>query len=411
MKAAFTICAKNYLARAKTLGDSIRRLHPELPFHIFLVDTCDGFVDPAGERYGTIEVSAIDIPGFRKMALKYDLLELACSIKPYGFQHLFRRLGYDRVVYFDPDVYVYGSLDEVFSGLDGRSLVLTPHLTKLASSPESATPLRDCLFVGAYNLGFAAVRDCAQGSALLEWWCDRVADEGFADRIDALHVDQKWMDLVPGFLGDGVLVSRDPGLNAAQWNMHERQLTMTNGTYFMDDRPLVFFHHTSFDPHHPERLAQRQTKFTLENSPEYGPMVRSYAAELLANGYEECSTWPYTFASFANGVKIFHFQRRLFRKLLGERTVDSDPFSTGPDSFYALLEVNGLVVNERERSEFVQADFRSSGALVRLLKWSLVQLKRIVGIKRYYLLMRWLFNNTRPEDQVFQLRKGRTSLR
>ena len=141
------------------------------------------------------------------------------------------------------------------SGLDGRSLVLTPHLTKLASSPESATPLRDCLFVGAYNLGFAAVRDCAQGSALLEWWCDRVADEGFADRIDALHVDQKWMDLVPGFLGDGVLVPRDPGLNAAQWNMHERQLTMTNGTYFMDDRPLVF------------STTRRSTRITRSGSP------------------------------------------------------------------------------------------------------------------------------------------------
>lgn len=411
MNAVFTICAKNYLPRARTLGDSIRRLHPDLAFHVFLVDEPEGWVQPAHERFCTMTVSSIAIPHFRQMAFKYDVLELSCAVKPYLFQYLFREYGYDRLIYFDPDVFVYSSLEVVFSLLDNALLVLTPHLTKLEAATEGAMPLGSFLFVGAFNLGFAAIRDCERARTLVGWWADRVADEGFGDRIDAQHVDQKWMDLAPGMLGDDLVISRDPGLNAAQWNMHERRLETEGGRYLMDGRPLVFYHHTSFHPRHPERLAQRQSKFTLENRPEYGPMMKAYAEQLLANGYEECSTWPYSFASFANGMKIFHFQRRLFRQLLARRGVDSDPFSTGPDSFYALLERNGLVVFERERSEFVQADFRSSGTLVRLLKWSLVQLKRIVGIKRYYLLIRWFFNNTRPEDQMFLLKKGWSSLR
>ncbi len=294
MNAVFTICAKNYLPRAwVTLGDSIRRLHPDLAFHVFLVDEPEGWVQPAHERFCTMTVSSIAIPHFRQMAFKYDVLELSCAVKPYLFQYLFREYGYDRLIYFDPDVFVYSSLEVVFSLLDNALLVLTPHLTKLEAATEGAMPLGSFRSVGAFNLGFAAIRDCERARTLVGWWADRVADEGFGDRIDAQHVDQKWMDLGPGMLGDDLVISRDPGLNAAQWNMHERRLETEGGRYLMDGRPLVFDHHTSFHPRHPERLAQRQSKFTLENRPEYGPMMKAYAEQLLANGYEECSTWPY----------------------------------------------------------------------------------------------------------------------
>ena len=178
------------------------------------------------------------------------------------------------------------------------------------------------------------------------------------------------MDLAPGLLGDDLVISRDPGLNAAQWNMHERQLSTQAGRYLMDGRPLVFYHHTSFDPFHPERLAQRQSKFTLENKPEYGPMMGRMPRNCSQTGTRSARPGRTPLRRLRNGVKIFHFQRRLFRQLLAQESVESDPFSTGPDSFYALLERNGLVVFERERSEFVQADFRSSrgaGAVVEVV--------------------------------------------
>ena len=41
MNAICTICAKNYLAHAKTLGDSIRKFHPEVEFYILLSDEID----------------------------------------------------------------------------------------------------------------------------------------------------------------------------------------------------------------------------------------------------------------------------------------------------------------------------------------------------------------------------------
>ena len=89
--AVFTICAKNYLAQARTLGDSIRRYHPELAFYIFLADESQGLLDPEREKQCMIEVREIGIPQFRSMAFQYDVLELSCAIKPFCFDYLFRK--------------------------------------------------------------------------------------------------------------------------------------------------------------------------------------------------------------------------------------------------------------------------------------------------------------------------------
>src|ERR1039458_3244465 len=96
MNAIFTIVAKNYLARAKTLGDSVKRIHPELPFYIFLSDELDGTIDLAQEKYPVIEARSLGIPQCRNMAFYYGILEFCCAIKPFCFQYLAQRHGYEK---------------------------------------------------------------------------------------------------------------------------------------------------------------------------------------------------------------------------------------------------------------------------------------------------------------------------
>ena len=238
--AVFTICAKNYLAQARTLGDSIRRYHPELAFYIFLADESQGLLDPEREKQCMIEVREIGIPQFRSMAFQYDVLELSCAIKPFCFDYLFRK-DYERAIYLDPDICVYNSLDSIFDLLDRDFIVLTPHLTKMNIADDGSTSEDVFLFCGAYNLGFAALRHCQESSGFLEWWKVRLETKGFADRLDAYHVDQKWIDLIPGYFDQGVCISRNPGYNAAHWNMHQRPLSVSQGVYYVDEHPLVFF--------------------------------------------------------------------------------------------------------------------------------------------------------------------------
>ena len=296
MNAVFTICAKNYLSRAQTLGDSIKAIDPDLLFYIFLSDELDGSIDLAQQKYPIIEAKFLGIPQWRNMAFYYDILEFSCAIKPFCFQYLAQNYNYGNIIYFDPDIYVYNSLGPIMDSLRDHCIVLTPHVTNLSLTSDGASPDSSLLFVGAYNLGFIALRVCPVATEFLSWWGARLVDRGFADICEALHVDQKWIDLVPGLLGNSVLISRNHGLNAAQWNIHERELTERNGNYYMNDDPLIFYHHTSFDPHHPARMAQRQNKFTLENRPEFTRLIEGYAAHLLRNGYDEYSKLPYAYA-------------------------------------------------------------------------------------------------------------------
>jgi hypothetical protein len=411
MNAVFTIVSKNYLARAKTLGDSIKAIHTDLSFYIFLSDELEDKIDLVQETYPIVEARSLGIPQWRNMAFYYGVLEFSCAIKPFCFQYLAQHYEYEKIIYFDPDIYVYGSLEPIMDTLTDNYMVLTPHVTDMGRTVQGATPETLFLFVGAYNLGFIALRICSKVSEFLNWWGERLVDRGFADLRDALHVDQKWMDLIPGLLGEKVVISRDPGHNAAQWNMHERQLTCRAGAYYLNDRPLVFFHHTSFDPHNPARLAHRQSKFTLANRPEFTAVMEAYAAHLLSNGYDDCIKLPYAYARYDNGVNIFVFQRRIYRMIVQARSVQSNPFATGPGTFYDLLRKNRLIIYDRSKAEFVQADFKSSGRGVRWFKRCLIILKNLIGIKYYYLLIRWLYNNTRPEEQIFLIDQGMGELR
>ena len=54
-------------------------------------------------------------------------MEFNTAIKPYLMLRLFER-GYDKVIFFDPDIEIYRRLDDILALLEGgTSFVLTPH--------------------------------------------------------------------------------------------------------------------------------------------------------------------------------------------------------------------------------------------------------------------------------------------
>jgi hypothetical protein len=272
---------------------------------------------------------------------------------------------------------------------------------------NGSVPENVFLFSGTFNLGFAALKDCEQGRSLLEWWKYRLENKGYVDRIEAYHVDQKWMDLVPYCFEQGVHVSRDVGINASHWNMHERQLQNENGEYFVNGRPLIFFHFSSFDPNNPAGIARRQERrFTLENNPEYRELFEYYACAVLENGYDTVCRYPYAYTKFDNGVTVLNFHRRLYRRLSEEHSFGPDPFVTTPGSFFDLLKINKLLIHEEDRrGEYSGKDFSNPGVIIRWFRRGMLWLKKLVGIKYYHMLLRQLFKYSRPEEQVFLIEK------
>ena len=81
-KAYFTICAKNYLAYALSLRDSLTVAEPNARMFIVLADTPLADVSPVPD---ILSVDAFDIPNLEQMAYRYSVTEFATAIKPFCF--------------------------------------------------------------------------------------------------------------------------------------------------------------------------------------------------------------------------------------------------------------------------------------------------------------------------------------
>ena len=112
----FTIVSRNYLHYARTLMNSIEQHAPEADRVVGLCDKPEDF-DFSQENFDILEMASLDIPMIDKFIFRYTILELNTAIKPYIISALFQQ-GYDKVIYFDPDICVYDSLDGMLSLLE-----------------------------------------------------------------------------------------------------------------------------------------------------------------------------------------------------------------------------------------------------------------------------------------------------
>ncbi len=331
-----TIVAKNYLAHARTLARSFLAHHPTGRVFVLLGDRVDGYFDPAQEPFTLIEVEQLSdwIPDLQRLLFQYSVLELATAVKPFVLEYLFRERHCRTVAYFDPDILITHDLSSLAGLLEHHAIVLTPHLTAQLNDSSSPSEV-NILQAGTYNLGFIGVRNDPVTHRLLEWWKARLLKHCIMDPAHGYHVDQRWVDLVPG-LFEGVYILREPGYNVAYWNLHERHITFSGGEPRCNAGPLHFFHFSGFSPDRPEVVSQHQDRHRM---PSLGPtreMFETYARLLADNSYHDVKKWPYAFGAFENGVRIPQTARRVFLKLAdAEARAFRNPFAVASqDSFF-----------------------------------------------------------------------------
>lgn len=310
--AIFTICSNNYVPMAKVFVESARRHHPDATLYLCLADEKVTEADfyPAGCEVVTAE--SLAIPDFRDFAFRYDVMEFNTAVKPFMIRHLLAR-GHDSVLYLDPDIEVFAPLAHVFALLDeGASFVLTPHLTRPAERDEFPDDL-GIMRAGVYNLGFLGVGAGDEADEVLRWWSRRLQHQCVNDLARGLFVDQKFMDLVPGFAG-GARVLRETAYNVAYWNLHQRSLVEENGRWLVDGRPLRFFHFSGIDPSGLSRLSKHTEAFQEPNLlPALRSLMRHYAEQVLANGHGSVPNGTYAYGRFASGTPIPAPVRWMFR--------------------------------------------------------------------------------------------------
>src|SRR5262249_36926083 len=247
--AACTIISRNYLSHARILAQSFREHHPGGRFYVLVIDGLPDGIDLESDAR-VIGPEDLDVPYFFDLCMKYDLTELATAVKPSVLLALLRRYSEHSLIYFDPDILITRRLSELFAAMNRSNVVLTPHLLSPIPVDGLKPSEQDILRAGAYNLGFIALRKSRETERFLEWWQEGLRNFGQFDPADALFTDQKWIDLVPGLFADVSLLN-DETYNVAYWNLHSRALPRDGDRFFVNGRPLAFFHFSGFDPRRP----------------------------------------------------------------------------------------------------------------------------------------------------------------
>ena len=272
---------------------SVQRHHPDWDRFVLVIgDKADAHPDE--ESFTTVPLDVLPLPNPRQFCFRYSLIELNTAVKPWMFKHVFGR-GYDRVIYLDPDIYIYSALAEIEAS--DAFLTLTPHLTGSIGGDDHPSE-RTILLAGAYNLGFLAVTRRPPLDRFLAWWKEKLEFQCLVDTARGLFVDQKWMDLAPG-LFPGVAILRHEGYNVAYWNLGQR--TVAGQT--VNGQPLRFFHFSGFDPAAPE-MVSNHTDLRVGETGDARKLIEGYAAALRAAGYESFRNASYAFGAFKDGTPI-----------------------------------------------------------------------------------------------------------
>ena len=331
-RAVFTIVSANYIAYAATLMQSVRDHHPDVARFIVLVDAAQDFpgLDLAAE---VLPAGACGIAAFGNMALWYDVMELNTAVKPSVFLHLFGR-GFGQVAYLDPDILVAAPLQAVWDGLEGHSLVLTPHHTRPLQDGGHPNDLA-IMKAGVYNLGFLGLRSDADGTRLARWWADRLLTGCRVDLPGHMFTDQRWMDLAPAFV-ERTLILRHPGCNLAYWNLPHRTVGgVPSSGFTVDGLPLVFAHFSGIAPDDPTSFSKHQDRYTADSlPPAMAALCAEYRRRVMGNGWAASSKLPYAYGRFPDGRRIEPGMRRWLLRALDDGRLDpQEPVRVASDFF------------------------------------------------------------------------------
>ncbi|MEZ4903935.1 MAG: glycosyl transferase [Spirosomataceae bacterium] len=292
MRLVFTICTLSHLAQAKTMADSLLKHNPDYQVVIGLFDKVSNRDVSSVKNYTLVEINDTQIPDFEQLFSRYTPFELSCLAKPYLANWLLKHYPkVQKLLYFDSDILFFNSVASIEEDLEKYPIVLTPHVTQPLVG--TGTPhLRNFLNAGLYNGGFFAIKREKEALDFLNWWQERVWQEGYLNFAEGMFVDQLWLNYVPLFYPN-TLISGNVGYNLAYWNMHERKVSQKGEQFWVNNHtPLLFFHFSGYSLAHANQLSVHQDRYSFENRPDIKPLYDIYKQLLQENNDTQFKTLP-----------------------------------------------------------------------------------------------------------------------
>lgn len=378
--AVFTVCNIAYLPKALTLAESLE-IHHEGRLTVILFDA-KRELKPAPDQVDIIWVEDLNFPDWKKLAFIYDIIEFSTSLKAFIAETLLQ--NHKKVIFLDPDIAVYSSLRQIEAELDDHPVILTPHYLTPQPATKGESDLAMMRF-GSFNLGFFAVRKCDEALSFLRWWHQRCIDFCFMESQFGLSTDQKWISIAP-CLFDFLMISRNPGYNAAPWNTFERKLSENGaGVYLVNEQfTLTFFHFSNFCHTDPQYLKKRASSEVGAEYKILESLGRDYSKRLMR--YEELyGKTVYSFDYMSDGSYVSPTLRRAYASVKDKLPAHEDPFDSS-DCVGDFAKKNGLLVRgqcDPYRYAGLR-DARSNRAKLSLIYLFMRIVLRMFGPNRFY---------------------------
>lgn len=413
---AFTIVAKNYIGLGQILGLSLKRHNPEVDFRIYVADEFNDIPKniPHNVVIAKDVVKGINAEQWHDMAFKYDLTEFCTSLKPFCFCDVLAN-GYDKAFYFDPDIFIFSTIKPLIDTLDNHSMTLTPQIAGIHTHYTGEHPEWAMNVNGIFNLGFCGIKNDEWGKRIVNWWKERLRDNAFADRAVGNFTDQKWMDWIPGFLGERLYVQQSLGMNLAPWNFFEREVYQKDEEWHVRyrttdcpqrDDVITFVHFAGYDyAKLKQGIVERKRIEDLKDYSDIEQLGTVYRDAIVENSaiFDRFIQQPYSYGTYDDHTPIASFHRRLYHGLTSERDT-GNPFSTEKGSFYDMIKQRGMLITEKidgvSRRNIGNLDGKK-----RMLSVLYKALYLVMGYKRYVMFLKSLYFYCRPEMHTFLLKK------
>lgn len=416
----FTICAKNYIGLCDVLHNSIKNYDSNFEFYIIVADELQlsELKQDCINILQAKDILSIDREVWYETAFKYDLTEFCTFLKPYCFQYLFDIKQADKIIYFDPDIFVFNSLKLIWDTLNRVDIFLTPHITTLQVDYTGDLKERNLLSSGLYNCGFIALRNSESTILFLLWWAKRLLNYCYRNEAESLFTDQKWIDFVPSlFPQDKYLISFDLGYNIAPWNFYERKVFVLKNEFYVKNRlkdngksfKLIFAHFSGFDYIGliNNKIVQKNIS-SLSLRDDLKPLFEIYSKAIVDSSFVNYVNLKYSYNYFDDMQPVSTVHRHLFRRVLQDgRKFSSLPFSTHGESFYALCKSKGLIVNINMDTEAkkISSNLAEKGRYIYWFNYLCRLIYKFIGSRRYFIFVKLLRVYGRFENHAFIIDK------
>lgn len=353
----FTSVTKSYIPKARVLAKSLKKYHPDWFFILLLSDTPPLHFDLSQEPFDElITIEQLPVENLKSWVFGLSIVELCTAVKGLAAVFIAKNYPCDKILYLDPDIKVFNSLQPIEEMLDRYDILLTPHMLDSESSYQAIIDNEiSVLKHGVYNLGFFAARTDRQGLQFINWWSNRLYLFCHDDIPNGLFTDQRWCDLAPAFFSN-LHIIRDIGYNVATWNIAHRNISIRpDKTHYAGDNLLRFYHFTGYDHGGGKIMLQTyaaSNKDALTVWDEYGNDLVNEG-----HGSPEFNHWHY--AHYENGETIPKQARIQYRSNTHLKVSYPDPFSVNSPSYKSHNEPQSTLVKLMAKTKFTRKIYGS----------------------------------------------------